>query len=1275
MKKSKNEKGVDKKASLLATGFVISALVPCAAAAETQFSLGGAFNFGKPVFSSHDYTPALGGSVRFSVQPNSLFDIFVQGDFTNTSLIDGKPSASDPTKTENLVENVFSAEIGMSFYIPLNDNLKMNFDFGAGLGSLKSNIEAENNSIGTLNFFANVGVTYRFRPSVSAKATANVSAAIPVGADMIIPAGGTVGVNLNLNEAFSNKTRVGVETKSVSPVFPVLYSWYEDNPFATVEITNEEDVTIKDINVSFYQQQYMAQPNLCVHKDTLSPGESFEAELTAFFNERMLDLTELADTKSQVLVEYSYLGQRKVKTYQMNIPVYGRNSMSWADDRRAAVFVSSKDPAALWFSKYVTSIVRDNIRDGVAPNIQYAMGIFETLDQFGLNYVIDPTSAYSDNIGGESIDFLQFPYQTLMYRGGDCDDLSILVSSLFEAIGIKTAFITIPGHIFMAFDTGLNPEQAEEQFSDMTQVIVRGDKVWMPLEITISDEGFNKAWHVGAREWNTADAQDAAAIYPMEESWELYKPVNVPGATARFTMPDTTIVSKLFQHSLDEWVTKEIQPFVENYKRELAIEDNPETRNALGVLYGRYGLFTNAEEQFRKSRTEGYMPSVLNTANILFATKNYKKALQWYKLVLESEPRNEKALLGVARCEYELENYSQCDKYYAMVRAMNPAMAEQYAYLGSFFSTAGRSYTLADRLSTIQWDNPKRIKEVAVLDDGSEEEEEEPIDITAPLDLTLPKTKEEVIEEEQYVAPDVEDEYGEQEYVEQNIQDESEYDQVAEGIEAELPFIEMDASGLSSEALMLVPDADFIPAEDTVVLPVDTVKVTETAVAETEPAAVEENIEETESVSAESTDVAVAETAEENIAAEETVAVTETTSVAAVEESSVAKEAVVTTEAAVTATETASAAVETAAVITETSAEPVVAEEETVTVTEAAASFEEQPSAAPAELSVTEDSTAAIESEIVEETEEDIVLVPDEEVYMTEEDYAGQEQYTAETTAVTENAYETQEPVLEEIDYTQVAREVPRFTEQPSSEWAPDSAYTATEIPGMKSFEEEMGEYQNEKAYLYRDDTLMLGVDEDEIVEVEEEKKEEVNPFGSYIEAISDEEFMQVMAEKVSEEKLEEIKERREAEKLAREQKEAEQLKSENTLREQNIKALETVNVNERINLSVIPEVKQSDPSLTIVDVANVTTEAVVFENKSEETAEESAEENTVTENIEAPAAETKVSSAPLETKGKLTAGSKKSTGKYYPGIIASVLAALGGGFFGITRRKRRHGK
>ena len=292
----------------------------------------------------------------------------------------------------------------------------------------------------------------------------------------------------------------------------------------------------------------------------------------------MLELREKTDTSSYIIVNYSRLGKKLSQSYALDVPVYGRNNMSWDDDRRAAVFVSSKDPAAMQFAKYTASIVRDNLCIDVPVNIQYAIGIFQALNEFGLNYVVDPSSAFEDNVGTSSIDFLQFPYQTLMYRGGDCDDLSILVCSLFEAVGIDTAFITVPGHIFMAFDSGLTPEQAKTIFKNRSEYIVDDGKVWMPLEITLSDEGFYRACRYGAREWNAAEAKGAAALYKMHDSWKIYQPISVPGASAFFNIPESEIITVAFQRGLDEWKRGELRnsPLNQQYQFVILNEDDEE---------------------------------------------------------------------------------------------------------------------------------------------------------------------------------------------------------------------------------------------------------------------------------------------------------------------------------------------------------------------------------------------------------------------------------------------------------------------------------------------------------------------------------------------------------------------------------------------------------------------------------------------------------------------------------------------------------------------------
>ncbi|MBR6079062.1 MAG: hypothetical protein IKP60_02760 [Treponema sp.] len=711
-KKYRNQKKKDQKKKLLATGMMVClGTFPVWSNDNVLLTIipGMSKAFGSNLGIDYDY----GVGAKLTYRKGDNLDFFLEADYKRLSLPNVSPI------------DLVNVNAGAGYHFNFNERFGLNVSAQAGayMGS-KSGGMVTGPSGGI-----SVSFTYRINPVVSVEAGANVGHYAATPTPLMTEVGGTAAVTLNLTEAMTNVSRIKMETNEMLPVFPVLYSWYKNNAFATVGITNQEDAAIEDVTVSFYQSQYMNQPNVCKKIPKLGKGETIDAELTAFFNERMLDLTEKTDTEATVIIEYSYLGRKKKKEIGMVVPVYGRNSMSWDDDRRAAVFVSSKDPAALWFSKYISSIVRDNARPeslgnnypGVSQNIQYAMGIFETLDQFGLNYVIDPSSAYSDNIGGASIDFLQFPYQTLTYRGGDCDDISILVCSLFEAVGIKTGFITIPGHIFIAFDSGMTMQEAGQSMMNTSNLFdMKGDgEAWIPLEITLTDEGFSRAWKVGAREWSTT-AEGDRMFYAMEDCWKLYDPVSVPGATANFTLPDKNVVTRLFQHSMDNWIAKEISPIVAQYNARLAMNDTVELRNELGILYGQYGLFVEADDQFKRARRKGYVPSLLNTANIYFARKQFQIALEWYRQVLEKEPENNLAILGVARCQYELENFDECDLAYDWLRNKNPELANEYRYLGAFEQTTGRSYSLADRLTLTKWDRGEYSS--GIVNDGSYEE-------------------------------------------------------------------------------------------------------------------------------------------------------------------------------------------------------------------------------------------------------------------------------------------------------------------------------------------------------------------------------------------------------------------------------------------------------------------------------------------------------------------------------------------------------------------------
>jgi hypothetical protein len=333
----------------------------------------------------------------------------------------------------------------------------------------------------------------------------------------------SVGISLNLGELLFSPARLHGEKTEQRRVFPVSYSWYEKNEVAMVKITNNEPNAIRDIQLSFFLERYMNEPAQFANLENLAAGASAEFPVTALFNESMLELLENVEANARVLAEYRSLGIRRRAEFPAPMTVFHRNAMSWDDDRRAASFVSARDPAAVYFAKYVESAVR-NTPANAPRSVLLAAAMFEALRAYGINYVVDPASSYIElSENASALDDLNYPYQTLLYRGGDCDDLSILFCSLLEVVGVETAFITIPGHIYAAVEAG-----GASWLAGSASVIELEGKRWLPVEITVPSEGFNRAWNIGARQWRSAGTE--ARLYPTRESWLLYQPVSVPGA-------------------------------------------------------------------------------------------------------------------------------------------------------------------------------------------------------------------------------------------------------------------------------------------------------------------------------------------------------------------------------------------------------------------------------------------------------------------------------------------------------------------------------------------------------------------------------------------------------------------------------------------------------------------------------------------------------------------------------------------------------------------------
>jgi tetratricopeptide (TPR) repeat protein len=67
--------------------------------------------------------------------------------------------------------------------------------------------------------------------------------------------------------------------------------------------------------------------------------------------------------------------------------------------------------------------------------------------------------------------------------------------------------------------------------------------------------------------------------------------------------------------------------------------------------------------------------------NILYLTDQKEKALDFYNRAYAKDPSNPRVLLSVAKASHDLEDYFRTRRIYADLKALDPDLAGQFAYL------------------------------------------------------------------------------------------------------------------------------------------------------------------------------------------------------------------------------------------------------------------------------------------------------------------------------------------------------------------------------------------------------------------------------------------------------------------------------------------------------------------------------------------------------------------------------------------------------------------
>jgi tetratricopeptide repeat protein len=303
------------------------------------------------------------------------------------------------------------------------------------------------------------------------------------------------------------------------------------------------------------------------------------------------------------------------------------------------------------------------------------MQVLEQLRTRRIAYRVDPASAYADlSQSAGSIDFLQFPAETLAYGAGDCDDLSVLYNSILEASGVRTAFITTPGHIFTAFSVDRDVREISGIFPDTGEFIAQGGRVWIPVETTALDLGFREAWQIGARQWRAAESNRSATLFTTEDAWRIYPPVPwEPPVTQGGSRRSTD----QFASELEDYVSEAIELMIQD--RDVSEPGTARDHNLRGTIYARFGLLDEARQAFERAISMAdYVPALVNLASVTALGGDHAAAREILEQADGLSPDNPRILLGLAVEHLEDGQRGSARGFYDRAAAIDPRLTTDF---------------------------------------------------------------------------------------------------------------------------------------------------------------------------------------------------------------------------------------------------------------------------------------------------------------------------------------------------------------------------------------------------------------------------------------------------------------------------------------------------------------------------------------------------------------------------------------------------------------------
>jgi len=308
----------------------------------------------------------------------------------------------------------------------------------------------------------------------------------------------------------------------VKDIYPAYQTFYNSYPLALVSVENTSGHDI-EVNVRANMPPYTYR-NRESGFITLEKGETKDLEVKVFFDNKRRKTSRREPAMLNIRLE-GRSGRTATREISEQIYVHTGNSWDGTMDK-LAFFLTPEDEDVFGYSRHISKEVADSLSR--QPSVlELTEAVFDSLRSLGIGYQRDPQVPFYED------DRVQFAAETMSLGSGDCDDLVILYGSILQSLGIDIAFVQENdpeeelAHLYLMINTDLGPEQGFQISSNEKRYVIRENpggtsSIWLPLETTLLQDGFEAAWEAGALQY----LQNGTIRNGIENGWLTILDVN-----------------------------------------------------------------------------------------------------------------------------------------------------------------------------------------------------------------------------------------------------------------------------------------------------------------------------------------------------------------------------------------------------------------------------------------------------------------------------------------------------------------------------------------------------------------------------------------------------------------------------------------------------------------------------------------------------------------------------------------------------------------------------